>query len=188
METTEYRTTLKQKLVESAAKVVYTYTAHWKIVDRLKYRYCTIKIAQVIFTGIASCGLLSILLGSYPCFSIIGGVFAFLSLSVNLYSLHFNLPDKIKQHTDAANELWLIRESYMALITDFDVMDDEKIRNERDKLTKMINQVNVTYPNTDKQSYTEAQVALKQDEEQTFSEGEAEKLLNLHHKKHSTKT
>lgn len=179
MNSEKYREELRQKLIESAAKVVYTYTAHWKIVNRLEKRNWYIKIFQIIFTGIASCGLLSTIFNNCSCLPIIGGFSAFLSLSINLYSLHSNLPDKIKQHTDAANELWIIRELYISLITDFRTLSNEEIRNNRDKLTERVNQVNKNYPGTDAESYEEARKALKQQEEQTFNEGEAEKILNL---------
>lgn len=183
----EYRKQLKQRLIESAAKILYTYTAHWKIVDRLKNRHCIIKIIQIILTGVASCSLLSILFNNCTFLPLIGGIFAFFSLAINLYSLNFNLPDQIKQHTEAANELWSIRESYIALITDFDILTNEDIRSQRDKLKEMVSQINKNYPSTDKDSYKKAQIALKQNEEQTFKEGEAENLLNLHNENLSKK-
>ena len=179
MDSNKHRNELRQKLIESAAKVVYTYTAHWKIVDHLEKKNWNIKIAQIVFTGIASCGLLSTIFNDCSCLPVIGGFFAFLSLSINLYSLHFNLPDKIKQHTDAANELWIIRESYISLITDFCTLSNEEIRTNRDKLTEKVSYVNKHYPGTDAKSYEEARKALQQQEEQTFNEGEAEKILNL---------
>lgn len=179
MDSEKYRKELKQKLIESAAKVVYTYTAHWKMVDHFESWNWKIKIGQIVFTGIASCGLLSLLFSNYPYFPIVCSAFAFMSLCLNLYSLHSNLPNQIKQHIDAANELWLIRESYMTLITDFDVLTTEKIRAQRDYLTAQVHHVNKTYPGTSPKSYSEAQIALKQKEEQTFNAGEAEKILNL---------
>ena len=175
----KYREELKQKLIESAAKVVYTYTAHWKIVDRLQYWNRIIKITQFSLIGISSCGLLSILFDGFPYSKAIIGICSFLSLSTTLYSLNFNLPDQIKQHTNAANELWYIRELYVSLITDFDILSLEEIQIKRDKLTEKTNHVNKTYPGTDTKSYEEARNALQQQEEQTFNEGEAEKILNL---------
>ena len=179
MDVDNHRNELRQKLIESAAKVVYTYTAHWEMVDYLEKKNRYIKIAQIVFTGIASCGLLSTVFNNCSCLPIIGGFSAFLSLSINLYSLNFNLPDKIKQHTDAANDLWVIRESYISLITDFCTLSSEEIRNKRDKLTERVNYVNKHYPGTDAKSYEEARKSLQQQEEQTFNEGEAEKILNL---------
>ena len=75
-----YRKNLKQKLIESTAKVVYTYTAHWKIADRLNERQCCIKWLQIFFTGVASCGLLSTVMKEYDWFPIVCGFFAFVSL------------------------------------------------------------------------------------------------------------
>ncbi len=97
--------------------------------------------------------------------------------------LNFDLPNQIMQHTNAANELWSIREAYVALITDFEILTDDEIRNRRDLLTERISRVNNNYPGTDKDSYKEAQIALKQEEEQYFGKGEAEHLLNIMTKK-----
>lgn len=179
MSTEKYREELKQKLIESAAKVVYTYTAHWKIVDRLQCWNRIIKITQFSLIGIASCGLLSILFDGFPYLKAIIGICSFLSLFTTLYSLNFNLPDQIKKHADAANELWEIRESYISLITDFDILSTEEIQIKRDKLTEKTSKVNKNYPGTDTASYEKARKALQQQEEQTFNEGEAEKILNL---------
>lgn len=76
-------------------------------------------------------------------------------------------------------ELWYIRELYVSLITDFDILRLEEIQIKRDKLTEKTNNVNKTYPGTDAKSYEEARKALQQQEEQTFNKGEAEKILNL---------
>ena len=104
---------------------------------------------------------------------------------MNLYSLHSNLPDRIKQHTDAANDLWIIRESYISLITDFYTLSSEDIRKQRDILTEKVGNINKNYPGTDKESYEEAKKALKEQDEQTFNEGEAEKILNIKNTRHN---
>lgn len=178
MNDNKYRDSIKKQLIDSHGKVLYTYTAHWKIVDRLKKNYMRIIIVQIILTAISAAGIVSSLVTKVPSLGWLSGVAASISLGINLYMLNFNLPDEIKQHSEAANELWEIRELYSDLLTDFDVLDDESIRNKRDKLTKLISKVNKTYPGTDKKSYKDAQKALKEEEEQSFSEGEAERLIH----------
>ena len=178
-----HRHIVRQKIIEAAARIVYTYTAHWKIANRLQSRYEEFKIAQIALTASASCGFLTALIKGSSCVTEIGGMLggacSFLSLCLNLYMLNFDLPNQIKQHTEAANELWEIRECYVAFITDFDMLSDEEVRSRRDDLTKVVAQVNKKYPGTDRRSYAEARVALKEKEEQTFNKGEAERLLNL---------
>jgi len=169
---------LKKQLIDAHGKIVYTFTAHWKIVDRLKKQFTRIKIVQILLTAASAVGIFTSLIAKIPSLGWLGGIAAFLSLSINLYMLNFNLPDDIKNHTDAANELWDIRESYTSLLTDFDDLDIDVIRNQRDKLTERVSHVNKKYPGTDSKSYKATQKALKEEEEQTFNEGEAERLLH----------
>ncbi len=174
----EYRNKLQQQIIEGHGKVMYTYTCHWKIVDRLKRRFTTIKVIQIILTAISTVGFLAAFFAKNPSLSWIGGVPAAISLGLNLYMLNFNLPDLIEKHTAAANELWDVREGYSSLITDFDQLSDVEIRAERKRLTNAVSRINKAYPGTDKNSYRDAKKALKEEEEQSFSEGEAEALLH----------
>ena len=78
---------------------------------------------------------------------------------------------------DAADALWLIREQYKSLISDFDMLTDEEVRRKRDELILQVSGVNKNYPGTDDKSFKKAQKDLKEDEKQTFHPGEAEKFL-----------
>ena len=169
---------IEKQLIEAHGKVVYTFTAHWKIVERLKKQFKRIKIVQIVLTAASAVGIFTSLIAKVPSLGWIGGIAAFLSLSINLYMLNFNLPDEIKSHTDAANELWDVRETYSSLLTDFDDLDIDDIRKQRDELKERVSCINKKYPGTDRKSYKETQKALKKEEEQTFNEGEAEELLH----------
>ena len=87
------------------------------------------------------------------------------------------IQDEINQHRNAANALWDIRESYVSLLTDYEILENDDIRHQRDSLCKKVSEVNNNYPATDSKSYRAAQKALKKDEEQTFKEGEVDSIL-----------
>ena len=88
-----------------------------------------------------------------------------------------NLDDRIKKHKDAADELWDVREAYSSLITDFCDLPLSDIRSRRDEIQCIWSEINKKYPGTDKKGYKEAQKSLKDEEEQTFNEGEAENFF-----------
>ena len=90
--------------------------------------------------------------------------------------LNFNLPDNIKQHTDAANALWEVRERYKSLIVDFDDIDILEARDRRDKLIQIVSEINKKYPGTDEKSFKRAQADIGKYE---FNDGEAEAVLNI---------
>lgn len=93
------------------------------------------------------------------------------------YHKEYKIQDEINQHRNAANALWDIRESYISLLTDYDILENDDIRHQRDVLCKKVSEVNNNYPATDSKSYRAAQKALKKDEEQTFKEGEIDSIL-----------
>ena len=169
------RERLRNQITDAAGNVLYTFSAHWNIVNRLKKQYKGIKITQIVLTALSTGGFLASLIAGIPWLSWIGGLTSAIALGLNLYMLNFNIQEDIKKHTDAANELWDIREAYKSLLVDFDGLSDESIQRKRDELIAAVGKVNKNYPGTDEKSFAKAQMEIGK---YTFDEGEAEKLLN----------
>ena len=167
---------LYQQIIDAAGNVQYTYNAHWVIVDRLKTRQTSIKIIQIVLTAISTGGFLASIVVGIPWLSWVGGLTSALALALNLYSLNFNLPEDIKSHTDAANELWDVKESYKALITDFDDLTVEEIRTKRDSITQSVSRINKAYPGTDNKAFA---ITKKNLSHYVFEDGESAKLLHV---------
>ena len=167
---------LRKQIIDAAGNVQFTYVAHLEIVNRLKKRYKIIKIIQIVLTAIAATGFLVSITAGISWLNWIGGLTSAVSLGLNLYMLNFNLPSEIKQHTDAANDLWDVREAYNSLLTDFDSLQDNEIRDKRDRITQEVSRINKAYPGTDKKSFAEAQKDMSK---YKFEDGEAEKILNI---------
>ncbi|MBE5930291.1 MAG: SLATT domain-containing protein [Lachnospiraceae bacterium] len=171
------RNELRAQLVDLHGKVVYTYTAHHKIRNRLEGLSTGVKITQIVLTAISTGGFLATVITNQYLLAWVGGIASALSLGLNLYMKDSSLNSRIKNHKDAADELWDIRENYSSLITDFDDLTIEEIRTKRSEIQREWSDVNKKYPGTDKKGYKAAQQALQNEEEQTFNEGEAEKFL-----------
>ena len=88
-----------------------------------------------------------------------------------------------KSHLDTSNKLWLIREKYISLLTDFDVLSDEEIQLKRDGLQQETSAVYDEAPITTEKSYSIAQDLLKNKEAQYFSRDELNKMLPQHLRK-----
>ena len=73
--------------------------------------------------------------------------------------------------------MWGIREGYVSLLVDFEVLEDNEIQKRRDILCEKVSEVNNNYPATDVKSYKAAQRALKDEEEQTFKDNEVDSIL-----------
>ena len=167
---------LKAQITDAAGNVQYTFIAHWNIVNRLKKQYLIIKIVQIVLTALAAGGFLTSLISSCSQLSWLGGLTSVIALGINLYMLNFSLPDSIKQHTDAANELWEVRERYKSLIVDFDSIEIDIVRKKRDELIRAVSDINKRYPGTDEDSFKKAQ---KDIEKYEFIDGEATKVMNI---------
>ena len=82
-----------------------------------------------------------------------------------------------KKHLDTSNQLWLLREQYLSLLTDFATLTREEVVKRRDDLQLQVAKVYNAAPLTDNKSYTMAQKALKENESQFFTQEELDKLL-----------
>lgn len=175
---------LRQQIIDSAGNIPYTFSAHWNIVNRLKAQYKAIKIAQIVLTALSTGGFLTSIFAGITWLSWVGGLASAVALGLNLYMLSFNLPDSIKSHTDAANELWDVREAYKSLLTDLDDMEIDQVRLKRDALVEHMSQINKKYPGTDDESFKQAQNDI---DKYVFSDDEAEKLLHVETLQNKTK-
>ncbi len=168
---------LESQIREVYGRVVYTFTCHNKIVHRLLKRNNQIKIWQIVLSASATGGFLTTIFYSEVIASYIGALISVALLVLNAYTKDFDLPGKAELHQKAADQLWIIREEYVSLLTDFDLLEASEIISRRDDLQTRTAEVYNQSPRTDAKSYMEAQNALKTEEEQTFSEKEIDVML-----------
>ena len=90
------------------------------------------------------------------------------------------------EHKKAADNLWLIREEYFSLLTDFNSLDIEIIRKRRDDLIHRTAAIYETAPTTGKIAYRRAQNAIKSGE-QWFGDEEWHYLLPKSHQQNLKK-
>ena len=168
---------LESQIRETYGRVVYTETCHYKKIDRLRNLDNNIKIGQIILSAIATTGFFVTIFSDEKIGSIIGAIFSLILLILNSYAKNFNLGEISQDHKVAADALWKIREEYVSLLTDFEILTVEEIMDKRNELQERTAAVYSTSPPTDSKSYMAAQKALKTEEEQTFSEQEIDVML-----------
>lgn len=168
---------LESQIREAYGRLVYTLTCHNKIVHRLMSKNNTIKVWQIVLSALTT-GSFLVIISSYELIaSIIGAVISISLLILNAYTKNFDLVETAKSHQKAADALWKIREEYVSLLTDFDLLESSVIMERRDDLQNRTAEIYAQSPRTDAKSYKQAQKALKTDEEQTFSEKEIDVML-----------
>lgn len=173
----DYRSILRGQIREVYGKVVYTYTTHIEMLNLLLKKNRCHKNVQIAMTAISTGGFLGDIIANIPYSQLIAGIAATISLGCNLYFREQNLEDLISKHRGTINDLWYLREKYLSLLTDFDILDDNSIRVRRDSLGKETLDIYKIAPNTNSKAYENAQKSLKENEFQFFRPEEIDQML-----------
>lgn len=173
----DYRSILRGQIREVYGKVVYTYTTHIEMLNLLLKKNRCHKNIQIVMTAISTGGFLGDLIANIPYLQWLAGIAATISLGLNLYFRDQNLEELISRHRGTINDLWCLREQYLSLLTDFDVLDDDSIRYRRDLLSEETQAIYKIAPNTNSKAYEKAQKNLKENEFQFFRPEEIDQML-----------
>lgn len=175
-----YKDQLFSQIQEEYGKLVYTFTAHMYNAKDIRTTNRRFKWMQIILSAISTVGIagdafLGSMVGKYA--SVICSC-ALLITSIYLKDKEFS--SEMAAHFETANALWLWRERYLSLLTDFYVLDENEIRKRRDTLIDETAKIYQVAPLTNEKSYQKAQTALKNKGEQYFTQEELNKLLPQH--------
>lgn len=168
---------LESQIREAYGRIVYTQTCHDKFLNRVLEVNTRIKTWQIILSAVTTSGFVITIFSDDKIASILGTVISLALLILNTYVKNFNLIESAQEHKIASDLLWKIREEYVSLLTDFEILNVDEIMAKRDELQKRTAEVYSNSPRTDSKSYKAAQKALKTEEEQTFSEKEIDAML-----------
>lgn len=178
-DTPETRYILEGQLRECYGRVVYSHKTHEKCSDILLTRLSNIKLSQIVLSALTTGGFISTFFGVGEIGVGVGVVVSTLLLVLNAYTKNYDLGELAQKHKQAANEIWLIREKYLSLLTDLAMGEKsiEQLQSERDLLLECLHSVYSGSPNTTFEAYKKAQSALKTKEDMTFSDVEIDAFL-----------
>ena len=164
---------------ECYGRVVYSHKTHEKCADILLARLSKIKIWQIVLSAITTGGFIAAIFGAGVVGATIGVVVSTALLVLNAYTKNYDLGEIAQKHRHAAADLWLVRERYLALLTDLRVGKEslEKLIARRDELLTELHGVYSGAPSTNATAYAKAQEGLQRLEEMTFSVTELDALL-----------
>jgi hypothetical protein len=168
---------LESQIREAYGKVLYTQTCHSKIINRLIKLNNRIKLWQIILSSLTTGSFIATLITDSKISGTIGSLLSLILLILNAYVKNFELMESAKKHQITYDLLWKIREEYISLLTDFELLTPTEIMSKRDDLQERTAEVYSNSPRTDYKSYIEAQKSLKTEEEQTFSDKEIDVML-----------
>ncbi len=168
---------LESQIREAYGRVTYSQTCHDKFINRTIALEERIKIAQIVLSAVTTSGFVVAIFSKDNIASILGSIVSLALLILNTYTKKFDISGIAEEHKKASDLLWKIREEYVSLLIDFEMLEAKEIRNKRDELQERTSEVYSNSPRTDTKSYMAAQKALKTEEEQTFSEEEIDIML-----------
>jgi hypothetical protein len=170
---------LLDSIRESFGRVVYTHKAHEKMADRLATTSTVFKWAELILIALTAGSTIKVIVSPGRPYDVVSAILASLTLLITIYQFRFNSDQVIQAHRTAAKKLWLVREKYIALITDLcaNAIDSNMARQQRDALVQEVYAVYDAAPSTNSRAYKAAQKALKINEEMTFADNEIDLFL-----------
>ena len=170
---------IEAQLRECYGRVVYSHKTHEKCADILLSRLSGIKLWQIILSSVTTAGFLGVILGLGTVGAVAGAVVATTLLVLNAYTKNYDLGELAQKHRQAAAELWMLREKYLALITDLRVGESslEDLAKRRDDILEDLHAVYSGAPSTTFKAYKKAQEAIQQHDEMSFTDEEIDKLL-----------
>lgn len=171
---------LEAQIRECFGRVVYSHKTQEKCADIVFKIHKRLKLILIIVSAVVTTSLLIKLFGDKQEWALmLGVILSTLLFGLNTYMKDFDLGEIAQKHTNAANDLWDIRETYLSLLTDIraNQLSINQITNQRDELQKRLSGVYSGSPRTNYKAYKEASKALKVNEELTFSDKEIDAFL-----------
>lgn len=179
----EYKKKLESQIKEQYGKLVYSYTCHWEEVSILKNVSNKLKWGDIILTAASATGIVSFFIFDAKWLAAIGAVFSTLSLAITLSSKEYNVDEKIISHQKSADDLWVVREKYISLLTDIGQISTDEICKRRDELVEESAVIYKAALPTSAKAYERAQNKIKNEEYQFFTEDELDKMMPNHLRK-----
>jgi SMODS and SLOG-associating 2TM effector domain family 4 len=179
-DTPQSRSILEGQLRECYGRVVYSHKTHEKCVDILLCRLSRIKLLQIILSVLTTAGFVGAAFGAGRIAALLGLIISVVLLALNSYTKNYDLGELAQKHKQAANDLWLIRETYLSLLVDIAMKERplETLQDHRDKLVVQLHAVYSGAPSTMvRGAYRKAQHALQQLEDMTFTDAEIDAFL-----------
>lgn len=170
--------TLEGQLREMYGRAAYTHKTHEKMADGYIHRYRIIKSVEIWLSALAAGSMLLAVFGDSRPGTIVGAVLSTILLGLTLYFKEASLGEQAQKHTVVASKLWGVREALLSLLVDMnDGRPIDEVRQRRDQLNEMLEDIYKGAPRTNGTAYAAAQKALKHNEELFFADSELDRML-----------
>lgn len=172
---------VKEKILsqirDEYGKLVYTYTSHNKEYNLISVKIKKLRFAKIVLSGISSLGFVSTVFSNSKVVSVLGSIVSVALFVITMLLNEETMANSLSSHKNTLDQLWIIREEYISLISEFESLTVEDIKIRRDKLLLNTSEVYKNALPTTAKAYKQSQKALKKDEEQFFEDSEIDLML-----------
>lgn len=170
---------LEAQIREEFGRVVYSHKTQEKCADIVLKIHRRIKLTLIVVSALVTTSFFIKIFGENQWSLIVGVILSTILLGLNAYIKDYDLGEIAQKHTNAANDLWDIRECLLSLLTDMKagVLSVNQVINTRDELQNRLYTVYSGSPRTNSKAYKEASKALQLNEELTFNDQEIDAFL-----------
>ena len=147
--------------------------------DKLAARQSFYKVTQIVLSALITSGAIGALVFEKRWVAAITALISMGQLALSSYLKDVNPGAVAALHCDAASELWGVREDFLSLIADArdPASSLEELKNRRAAVQERLTKIYKGAPQTDAEAYRQAQIALQNNDELSFSEAELDRLL-----------
>ena len=178
-----YSEALYSQIEDAYGKLLYSYTTQIVEAGRVAKKNRRLKWTQFILSALSTGGFIGTIISNQQVLIWVGGLCSTALLVLTAYFKDVDFSALQKSHLSTSNKLWLVREKYISLLTDFEALDEASIKLKRDELQTETSSIYDEAPITSEKSYSIAQDLLKNKEAQFFSRDELNKMLPQHLRK-----
>ncbi|TBF52847.1 SLATT domain-containing protein [Rhizobium leguminosarum] len=170
---------LESQIRECFGRVVYAHKTHEKDGDLCARTLRRFKLLQIVVSSVTASGTVAVILADQLWIKLATALISLLGLFITGYMKGFDPGAAAQKHRDTAADLWIIRESYLSLLTDISAgtITLQKATDKRDQLQAALASIYKSAPHTTPKGYLKAQKALQTLEDYTFNDGEIDKFL-----------
>ncbi|KAA6337678.1 hypothetical protein EZS27_014250 [termite gut metagenome] len=170
---------LESQIREIFGRVVYSHKTQEKCADIVLILHKRLKLLLIVISALVTTSFFIKIFGENQWSLIVGVILSTILLGLNTYTKDYDLGEIAQKHTNAANDLWDIRECFLSLLTDMKagLLSVNQIVARRDELQNRLYNTYSGSPRTNYKAYKEASKALQVNEELTFSDEEINSFL-----------
>lgn len=168
---------LYNQIEEIYGKITYFRLTQLIEAERLQKNNKFLKWGQMILSALSTGGVIGTLTSNQVLLLWLSAFCSTALLVLTSYFKDVDLSSEYKRHLDAANQLWLIQQRYLSLMTDYDTLSREQVVKVRDELQEDVAAIYDKAPLTNTKCYKLAQKMIQKGNVSYYTASDLSKIM-----------